>query len=790
MDPIPKSDGKEFEIDMFYENLAAPKYFDFTQIERQHDIVAVEAWFDQTPADPVSPQVLNAKAAGRSTAPMDISPAAQKISKVKENRKGKEDTSSGMMLDAGASGGFDCSPALAASTNNSAEPMQQSSGRLHRMQTRSITKAVEEGTPLGSCNVSSVSEEPPESALRAKSLYSQMCEEAGPTAAAAAGTKAALLGPSRLGQVGRMVHAGVQKLVNGMHSGSGKGRKQPLGCSDNSDHLAQQAPKRQKLENGRLKQILAGKNVVLPVRSATPLTVPEEFTFRTQARLRSFNDHSDTQKIIPYVSMMEMVQNFHKKTPKRYHTVAPSENHPQIEAHAEAQFTVPRGPYLATALRERQTRSKSSKEMEEEALAKMPKFKARPLDRKVLEGDTTFAVPRLSKQPLTQPEAFHFATADRAHRRPSAEGNGQALDTAKPSAGGQELPPLWQNRGPTIAQEPHLETRLRSRPTQVKSTAQLEEEAMAKMPKFKARPVSKRVMESSGELGVPRVPKRPVTAALDVRLATEERAHHWTAGMPPAQVARHAQDPSDPSLWDPEITAPQPFNLNTEERGKEKEQRLREKLAREDRSFREARVPRAQPLPRTTDVKEVLKKPPVPPPTTPTPFPMPGLQRHEEELRRLAAEKAAAEAALAKQREFHAQPNLSKLPPFIPEKSRQPLTQLNEFSMHINRRAEEHAKFEKQVLEKQEMLDTVRQKFEEERRVNDENEEKVRRKELVHHALPMPAFNNPFMPHRSARKPTRPVSPPLGLGHHNTRQAAATAGAGDAAYNLRNTRMR
>lgn len=46
----------------------------------------------------------------------------------------------------------------------------------------------------------------------------------------------------------------------------------------------------------------------------------------------------------------------------------------------------------------------------------------------------------------------------------------------------------------TRPKEPEFETNQRARPTTVKSSAELEEEMMAKMPKFKARPLNKKVL--------------------------------------------------------------------------------------------------------------------------------------------------------------------------------------------------------------------------------------------------------------------------------------------------------
>lgn len=46
----------------------------------------------------------------------------------------------------------------------------------------------------------------------------------------------------------------------------------------------------------------------------------------------------------------------------------------------------------------------------------------------------------------------------------------------------------------TRPKEPEFETSQRVRSVRVKSTAELEEEMMAKIPKFKARPVNKKVL--------------------------------------------------------------------------------------------------------------------------------------------------------------------------------------------------------------------------------------------------------------------------------------------------------
>ena len=52
----------------------------------------------------------------------------------------------------------------------------------------------------------------------------------------------------------------------------------------------------------------------------------------------------------------------------------------------------------------------------------------------------------------------------------------------------------------TRPKEPEFETSQRIRPARVKSSAELEEEMMAKIPKFKARPLNKKVLFHSSFL--------------------------------------------------------------------------------------------------------------------------------------------------------------------------------------------------------------------------------------------------------------------------------------------------
>ena len=67
------------------------------------------------------------------------------------------------------------------------------------------------------------------------------------------------------------------------------------------------------------------------------------------------------------------------------------------------------------------------------------------------------------------------------------------------------------------------EVRAITRTSSVKSTAQIEEEEMSSMPKFKALPLNKKVLESHGDMGVPRVQRPPSTKPTEFNLSTSMR---------------------------------------------------------------------------------------------------------------------------------------------------------------------------------------------------------------------------------------------------------------------------
>lgn len=178
------------------------------------------------------------------------------------------------------------------------------------------------------------------------------------------------------------------------------------------------ANKRQKLEGGQPRQVCNSKNFP-PVKAVPTLTVPQEFHFHTEERFQTHRGAScqafaqGGSAVSPYVSLAEKVLKFQFNDTDRFRSW--TEQHP-------LKLTRPKEPDLVTSQRARPTRIKSSAEIEEEMIANMPKFKARPLNKKILEGPTLAALPRSTPQ-LPEFQEFNLKTSERAHLHANAPNN-------------------------------------------------------------------------------------------------------------------------------------------------------------------------------------------------------------------------------------------------------------------------------------------------------------------------------------------------------------------------------
>lgn len=539
-----------------------------------------------------------------------------------------------------------------------------------------------------------------------------------------------------------------------------------------------QAIKRQKLEGGKTRQILNIKTQVLP-HKARPGVVngPTTSTARREERKMYVREQQQTQT--PFVSVAEMMKKFQSGTrdlnlPPRGSSISHGDAHQVMQRKPKLTLTRPKEPAFETSQRVRSVKLKSSAELEEEMMAKIPKFKARPVNKKILEAPTLPAMKRSTPQ-IPEFQEFHLETTERANQ------NAETSTVASNDAAPQKVP-KWRPHL-TTPKTPPLQTLLRARPPTVKTTEELEQEELEKAPKFKARPLNKKIFESKGELGLFCNKKRQVTIPQEFHFAIDER-------IPPPL-------PNVSDLFDkmsicsdsvnqkplPRLTAPNPFHLHTEERGAEKERKFVMEIIHKQIEEEKARIPKATPYPYTTDYPVVPPKPEPKQCTKPEPFQLESVARHEEELQREMEERRRLEEEEARMRLFKAQPILKEDPIPVPEKIRRPLTEVQEFDLHVEHRAVDRAEFDKKVKEKEMMYKRYRDEAESAKMMEEEKALKQLRRTLVPHARPVPNFNKPFLPRRSSKGVTKPRSPRLKL--NERRKMVVAAATSSAASNMR-----
>uniref|UniRef100_A0A671MU02 TPX2 microtubule nucleation factor n=1 Tax=Sinocyclocheilus anshuiensis TaxID=1608454 RepID=A0A671MU02_9TELE len=406
---------------------------------------------------------------------------------------------------------------------------------------------------------------------------------------------------------------------------------------------------------------LAGSQ--LPKRHVLSTTIPKEFNFRSDSRLKNHTDggsavdnsyrevdftsqlrkHPSSPLKAPkgttipkpfnlsrgkrkldeagaYMPMAQQIEQFQKRTPIRYHLRSrqSQERGPSPVKAEKPKITHPKTPQLLTRQRHRPTMVKSTAEIEAEETEKIQqfKFKALELNRKILEGALVLKKP--ASKEVTKPEGFQLEIEKRLQERQASK---------KPEE-----------------EEDHT---------------------------FHPRPLPTRILEEV--VGVPEkkvlnptVPESPAFA-LKNRVRMERKKEEE---KPPAPIKAHAVPhflPFQPKLPVKSQVEMCPFSFEERERERRvmKEKKLEEMRNEEVPKFK------AQPLPDFHEMKEELKR--------------------------------QAEAAC-----FKAQPNnVSHKEPFVPKKENRSILANTTnsavpeaFQLATERRAKERMEFEKELSEK------------------------------------------------------------------------------------------
>jgi len=467
----------------------------------------------------------------------------------------------------------------------------------------------------------------------------------------------------------------------------------------------------------QLDKVLADVGTTLPARSTMQLTVPKEFELHAPRSQTS--SASDEEKPVEK-PVAEQVRDFHK-TPKRFRS-RPSNSH-EPPPKCELSSHVPTQPVAVVLSTEQRAAAhketvKSFAEIEAEQMASMPKFKALPLNRKVLEsgmGSGHLGVPRVQKPKPTQPEAFNLSS--------NAKTNVKPLLTSSSS-------------------EPNFS--------------------------FKARPFNKELMQGK-PMGVRAVTPRKPTEPHSPHLSTTARAS-TRAPAPPAKddsfatfKARPmpvfsptaAQPPSETTTPRP-TTSPRPFSLTSEARHVAALAQFQQRIAREEEELRQSRAFKARPMPvgeawAPANGKAAIAS------GEARPFSLQTDARHDLYEATLQERLRAAEEDLRKSREFHARSaDVVHKQKFVPAKSTKPLTEVSAYEIRSEKRAEERRKWEAAAAAARADRERQQRQAEIEKLKREAEEIAALRKSMVPHARPATVLKaKPFKPQlASARSAT------------------------------------
>ncbi|NXW62236.1 TPX2 protein, partial [Eurystomus gularis] len=438
---------------------------------------------------------------------------------------------------------------------------------------------------------------------------------------------------------------------------------------------------------------------VLRKHPPSPVRVPKGPTIPKPFNLSQGNKRKLEETTSEYVSLAEQVEAFQKRTPSRYHLRSrKSDEGPVPRKLAKARITNPKTPVLLTKQRFRPVTCKTTAELEAEEMEKMQqyKFKARELNHKIFEGG-----PLLPKKPpvkdLTQPIGFQLEIEKRIQERESKKQQ----------------------------EEEHFEFHSRPCPTKIL-------EDVVGVPEKKTLPVT--------------VPKSPVFALKSrTRMpGREEEKEKEAVPVIKANPMPHYGVPFKPKMPEQRHVEVCPFSFDArdKERQIQKEKKIEELQKEEVPKFK------ALPLPYFDEVKLPEKK--VKNPTQPEPF---NLQTDERGAAKLESWKQQLKEDLKRQKEaacFKARPNtVMYQEPFVPKKENKLLSESlsgsvvpESFELATEKRAKERQEFEKRLAN----VEAIKEQHQEQARQQQEEREKEEvaklRQELVHKANPIRKYRS------------------------------------------------
>ncbi|XP_026990397.2 targeting protein for Xklp2 isoform X3 [Tachysurus fulvidraco] len=422
-----------------------------------------------------------------------------------------------------------------------------------------------------------------------------------------------------------------------------------------------------------------------PLKAPKGTTVPKPFNLSTGNKRKLDETNS-------YVSMAEQIEQFQRRTPTRYHLRSrqSQERGPSPVKTEKPKVTLAHTPQLLTRQRSRPVTVKSAVELEAEEAEKLQqfKFKALELNRKILEG--ALAPRKPPPKEATRPESFKLEVEKRLQERNSTK--------------------------KTDGQEEYT---------------------------FHSKPLPTRILEEV--VGVPEkkvqnptVPESPAFA-LKNRVRMERKTEEVKAPAPrkALPVPHYVPFQPKPAAKIHIEQCPFSFEQREQERRAQKERRLEELRNEEVPKFK------ARPLPDFHEVNLPEKK--VAEPTKPAPFKLMVDERgsvKSERWEQMMKEELKQQADAAS---FKARPNVVvHKEPFVPKKENRSILAdtthsvvADGFQLSTERRAKERLEFERALKEKELLRAQMEERQAREQEEREKEEIARLRQEQVHKAQPI-----------------------------------------------------
>ena len=455
------------------------------------------------------------------------------------------------------------------------------------------------------------------------------------------------------------------------------------------------------------------------ISRAVKLTQPQPFPRQERIRSLSMDPTNHTQDI-RFVSQAEQIAQFHGRTPARPRSISGERLRNRTRsASPTPRLTVPTSPTLATRGRTRPVTVLSQAEIEEKQIEdhRKKQFRAHGV------GETLprFKYGEVQKRPCTIPEPFMLSGPSVLSRnRQEEEKHCQAFTAKKVNKKILAAPQGIPEKKIPDPVEPHSPIfALKSR-----------------MLERKDKKVERKEVEQHHE-----AKPRPVHNTIPERLLADIR----------------------------KMTLMEPFSF--EERNRQLLSRKEDKIktSTEEKTLREFH---ANPIPKVVETGGRLpEKRPVTI-TKPEPFSLTiegrvearlakwqqGVEKEQEERRKAAQFKATESRILT-------------CAPFVPKPSDKPLSEISNFSLHTDRRAEERAMYDMERTMKEAELELVRKEHEERKKREEEVELARLRRDIVHKAQPIKYYKTVEV--KPSSKPlTMPESPLLQAGKCGPRKVS------------------